>query len=235
MDKQRLDKFIASQVPDLSRKDVGLLVRKGRVTVDGAVAKTADMKIDADAACVTVDGKEIAYKKHLYIMLNKPQGVVCATRDSLSETVLELLPPEMRRKGLFPAGRLDKDTVGFVLITSDGDLAHKMLSPKHHVDKEYYVRLEKSLCSEAEDIAERGMTLSDGTECMPAKITRINETECNIVLHQGIFHQVKRMFEAMDNKVIYLKRTRIGGVWLDVQLEEGQSRELSEEELAEIL
>lgn len=234
MDLQRLDKFIASQIPSLSRKDVGALVRKGRVTVDGNIAKAADMKIDADSATVTVDGKQITYKKYLYIMLNKPAGVVCATRDGLSETVLELLPPELRRDGLFPAGRLDKDTVGFVLITDDGDLAHRMLSPKSHVDKEYLVDLRKPLIPEAEEIARLGMTLTDGTEVMPAEITRLEDRQCRIVLHQGIFHQVKRMFEAMDNEVVHLKRIRIGGVLLDEHLEEGDCRELKNDEIGQI-
>ena len=234
MDLQRLDKFIASQIPSLSRKDVGALVRKGRVTVDGNIAKAADMKIDADSATVTVDGKQITYKKHLYIMLNKPQGVVCATRDGLSETVRELLPPELRRDGLFPAGRLDKDTVGFVLITDDGDLAHRMLSPKSHVDKEYLVDLRKPLIPEAEEIARLGMTLTDGTEVMPAEITRLEDRLCRIVLHQGIFHQVMRMFEAMDNEVVHLKRIRIGGVLLDEHLEEGDCRELKNDEIGQI-
>ncbi len=232
MTLQRLDKFIASQIPSLSRKDVGALVRKGKVTVDGSIAKSADMKIDADTASVTVNGETVGYKKHLYIMLNKPSGVVCATRDGLSETVLELLPPRLRRRGLFPAGRLDKDTEGFVFITSDGDLAHRMLSPKSHVEKEYFVRLESPLCQSADRLIAEGMTLSDGTECMPALLKRKNETECHIVLHQGMFHQVKRMFESLNNKVVYLKRVRMGDLWLDESLALGECRELSEDEIS---
>lgn len=235
MEMIRLDKFISSQVPSLSRKDVKELVKKGRVTLDGKPVKAADVKFDAETACVAVDGKTVGYKKHLYIMLNKPSGVVCATRDGLSATVLELLPPELRRDGLFPAGRLDKDTEGFVLITSDGDLAHKMLAPKSHVDKEYFVRLESPLQNDAKDIIAEGMTLSDGTKCMPAELEPISPTECKIVLHQGMFHQVKRMFEALDNKVIYLKRIRIGGVWLDESLRIGEVRELDENEKDRLL
>lgn len=231
----RLDKFISSQIPSLSRKDVKELVKKGRVTLDGKPVKAADVKFDAETALVAVDGKAVGYKKHLYIMLNKPSGVVCATRDGLSATVLELLPEDLRRSGLFPAGRLDKDTEGFVLITSDGDLAHKMLSPKSHVDKEYFVRLERPLRNDAKDIIASGMTLSDGTECMPAELEVVSPTECKIVLHQGMFHQVKRMFEALDNKVVYLKRIRIGGVWLDEDLEIGTSRELTADEKDRLL
>lgn len=235
MEMIRLDKFISSQVPSLSRKDVKELVKKGRVTLDGKTVKAADVKFDAEIARVAVDGKVIGYKKHLYIMLNKPSGVVCATRDGLSATVLELLPPELRRDGLFPAGRLDKDTEGFVLITSDGDLAHKMLAPKSHVDKEYFVRLESPLRDDAKEIIASGMTLSDGTECMPAELEAISPTECKIVLHQGMFHQVKRMFEALNNKVIYLKRIRIGGVWLDESLKIGEVRELDTDEKDRLL
>ncbi len=235
MDLQRLDKLIASQIPSLSRKDVGVLVRKGRVTVNGVAARSADVKVDADSAVISVDGHPIGYKKHLYIMLNKPAGCVCATRDGLSQTVLELLPEQLRRRGLFPAGRLDKDTVGFVLITSDGELAHRMLAPKSHVDKEYLVRLESELCEDAERLINEGVVLSDGTRCMPAELKRISAKECCIIIHQGMFHQVKRMFEALDNKVVYLKRIRIGGLWLDESLCEGDCRELTNDEVGRIL
>lgn len=231
MELTRLDKYLSNQIAELSRKDATLYIKKGRVRVDGETVKVPETKINADTSTVTLDGERIGYKKHLYIMLNKPSGVVCATRDGLSATVLELLPKELRRRGLFPAGRLDKDTEGFVLITTDGDLAHRMLSPKSHVDKEYYVKLEHPLCSDAEDILGQGITLTDGTRCMPSQIKRIKECECNITLHQGMFHQVKRMFEALDNKVVYLKRVRIGNVWLDEKLKSGEVRELSEEEI----
>lgn len=231
MELIRLDKYLSNQIAELSRKEATLYIKKGRVRVDGETVKVPETKINADTSTVTLDGERIGYKKHLYIMLNKPSGVVCATRDGLSATVLELLPKELRRRGLFPAGRLDKDTEGFVLITTDGDLAHRMLSPKSHVDKEYYVKLELPLCSGAEDILGQGIKLTDGTRCMPSQIKRIKECECNIILHQGMFHQVKRMFEALDNKVVYLKRVRIGNVWLDEKLKSGEVRELSDEEI----
>ena len=168
-------------------------------------------------------------------MLNKPAGVVCATRDGLSPTVLALLPDELRRDGLFPAGRLDKDTEGFVLITDDGDLAHKMLSPKSHVPKLYYVKLESPLVENAKERFASGIVLEDGTSCMPAELERISGSECYVTLHEGMFHQVKRMFESLDNKVIYLKRVRIGGVDLDKSLELGSVRELSDEEIKALL
>ena len=168
-------------------------------------------------------------------MLNKPAGVVCATRDGLSPTVLALMPDELKRDGLFPAGRLDKDTEGFVLITDDGELAHKMLAPKSHVPKLYYVRLESPLVENAEESFQEGIVLEDGTSYLPAGLERINDKECLVTLHEGMFHQVKRMFEALDNKVSYLKRVRIGGVELDKSLETGKVRELSDDEVKRLL
>ena len=168
MDVQRLDKFISNQCFDISRSGVKDLLKKGRVTVNGSVVKKADEKICPERDEVCISGKRVVYKKHLYIMLNKPAGVVCATRDGLSPTVLALLPDELKRDGLFPAGRLDKDTEGFVLITDDGELAHKMLAPKSHVPKLYYVKLEAPLAKNAEEKFKNGMTLLDGTSCLPA-------------------------------------------------------------------
>ena len=235
MEVQRLDKFISSQLYELSRSDVKKLASRGKITVNGAVVKKADEKISPEIDVVCVDGKEVLYKKHLYIMLNKPSGVVCATRDGLSPTVLALLPDGLKRDGLFPAGRLDKDTEGFVLITDDGDLAHRMLAPKSHVPKVYYVTLENALVKNAEEEFRNGITLSDGTGCLPAELERIDDTHCFVTLHEGMFHQVKRMFEALDNSVIYLKRIKIGGVELDPSLELGQVRELTSDEVQDLI
>lgn len=235
MDVQRLDKFISNQCFDISRSGVKDLLKKGRVTVNGKVVKKADEKICPERDEVCVSGKRVVYKKHLYIMLNKPAGVVCATRDGLSPTVLALLPDELKRDGLFPAGRLDKDTEGFVLITDDGELAHKMLAPKSHVPKLYYVKLEAPLAKNAEEKFKNGMTLSDGTSCLPAELERISDTECFVTLHEGMFHQVKRMFEALDNKVSYLKRVKIGNVELDENLALGEVRELTSYEVGQLL
>ncbi len=235
MEVQRLDKFISSQCVELSRSEVKKLAAKGRITVNGTVVKRAEEKISPESDVVCVNGKEIVYKKHLYIMLNKPAGVVCATRDGLSPTVLALLPNELRRDGLFPAGRLDKDTEGFVLITDDGALAHRILAPKSHVPKLYYVELESPLAKNAEEEFEGGMTLLDGTSCLPASLERIDQTHCLVTLHEGMFHQVKRMFEALDNKVVYLKRVRIGGVDLDENLQLGEVRELTSDEVSKLI
>lgn len=234
MDVQRLDKFISSQLVSVSRKDARELIKRGAVTVNGTSERSADRKIDAEKDVVAVSGEVIGYKRFLYIMLNKPAGVVCATRDGLSETVLELLPPDLRRDGLFPAGRLDKDTVGFVLITDDGALAHRILSPKSHVDKEYFVRLRDDIPENAEDMFAEGVVL-DGEKCLPAKLNRISARECELTLHEGKYHQIKRMFEALGNEVVYLKRISIAGIKLDENLSEGQARELTDDELSKLV
>lgn len=226
---ERLDKFIASQRAELSRKDVKELVKRGLVSVNGRAAGSSDEKIDPEKDEVAVSGETIGYKKHLYIMLNKPAGVVCATRDGLSETVLELLPPRLRRQGLFPAGRLDKDTVGFVLITDDGELAHRILSPKNHVEKRYFVRLRDIISPETAGIFLSGMELS-GEKLLPAALEKISDKECMLRIKEGKFHQIKRMFQAVGNEVVYLKRLGIAGVELDKSLPEGAARELSRDE-----
>lgn len=232
----RLDRFISGQISEYSRNDVKQLCRRGSVFVNGVAAKSADMKIDALTAVVTVEGRKVYYKKNVYIMLNKPAGVVCSTRDGLSKTVLELLPEGLRRQGLFPAGRLDKDTEGFVLITDDGELAHKMLSPKSHVPKVYFVRLESPVSLNAKEIFAEGIIIDGGDKCLPAELEYTsNEYECFLTLREGMYHQVKRMFEALENKVVYLKRIKIGGVVLDESLGLGEVRELSENEVKRLI
>lgn len=232
----RLDRFLASQRNDLSRSDVKLLCRKGRVTVNGEAAERCDMHIDAESDDVRIDGEAIAYKEHVYIMLNKPQGIVCSTKDGLSPTVLSLVPHELRRNGLFPAGRLDKDTEGFVLITDDGELAHRILSPKNHVPKLYYVRLEEKCGDDYKEQFENGMTLLGGEKCMPAGFEAI-ETDpcaCFVTLHEGMFHQIKKMFETLGNNVTYLKRLQIGGLPLDEKLPLGGCMEIMHKEIEKI-
>ncbi len=232
----RLDKFVSSQISKLSRNDVKNYVKKGRIFVNGKVALSYDMKINTNCDDVTVDNEKISYKKFIYIMLNKPQGVVCSTKDGLSPTVLSLVPKEMQRKGLFPAGRLDKDTVGFVLITDDGEFSHKILSPKNHVPKTYFVVLEKPCEKCYKDIFEAGITIDGGDECMPAEINFLEkENECYLTIKEGMFHQVKRMFKAVGNEVTFLKRIRIGGLDLDSNLPEGACLELLHKDLQKIV
>lgn len=239
----RLDKFIASQRTDLSRNAVKVLVRKGAVTVDGVKAEKADMHIDENTAVVAVRGEEIVYKKYIYLMMNKPQGVVCSTKDGESQTVLELVPPHLMREGLFPAGRLDKDTEGFVFLTDDGALAHKMLSPKSHVPKTYFVRLERPWQEDYEQIMSKGMTIppekagSHEEKCLPAQFKGSGENhhECTLTIHEGKYHQVKRMFAALGNRVVYLKRISIGGMALDESLPLGETLEILHKDVEKIL
>ena len=227
----RIDKFVSEQAL-ISRSDAKNMIKKAQISVNGVPVKSADMKIDPEKDRITINGREIVYKQFLYIMLNKPDGVVCATRDGLSSTVLELLPQEFRRKGLFPAGRLDKDTEGFVFITDDGALAHRMLSPKSHVEKEYIVTLEKPAAERYIGVFAAGMTIDGDEKCLPAKLTLTEDAHVvRLVLHEGKFHQVKRMMEAVGNKVTHLKRVRMGGILLDETLSSGECREISPEEL----
>ena len=231
-EKIRLDRFLSNQL-NISRNDAKELIKKRLVTVGGGTAKLFDMKIDPLTDTVTSEGKTVTYRKHIYIMLNKPAGVVCATRDKLSETVLELIPEELRREGLFPAGRLDKDTVGFVLITDDGELAHDLLSPKKHVYKKYFAVLEKPVTDGDIQSFADGLTIDGGEKCLPAKLERTEASgEVFIILREGKYHQIKRMAEAVENKVVYLKRVSIGRVSLDESLAEGQCRELTAEEVS---
>ena len=230
----RIDKFISEQA-GISRSDAKAAIRKGQVCINGAPVKSSDAKLDPDSDAVTLGGKPLCYRQFMYIMLNKPDGVVCATRDGLSSTVLELLPRELRRKGLFPAGRLDKDTEGFVFITDDGALAHKMLSPKSHVEKQYTVTLERPAEERYIDIFAAGMTIDGGEECMPAALTLTGDPYVvTLILHEGKYHQVKRMMERVGNRVVHLKRTRIGGIELDPALASGECRELTPQELSRL-
>ncbi len=230
----RIDKFISEQAL-VSRSDAKAMIKKGLITVNGTVIKSADMKIDPEKDIIAAEGKELSYRKFMYIMLNKPDGVVCATRDGLSSTVLELLPPEFRRKGLFPAGRLDKDTEGFVFITDDGALAHRMLSPKNHVEKEYIVTLEKPAQKHYIELFASGMTIDGEEKCLPARlILTEKENIVRLILHEGKYHQVKRMMTAAGNRVIHLKRIRMGGIELDPELTQGECREITAEELSRL-
>ncbi|MDE6764637.1 MAG: 16S rRNA pseudouridine(516) synthase [Oscillospiraceae bacterium] len=227
----RLDKFLSGQLA-VSRSDAKELIKKRFVTVNGETAKLYDMKIDPAADSVCSEGVRLTYREHVYIMLNKPAGVICATRDRLSETVLELIPEEMRRKDLFPAGRLDKDTEGFVLITDDGEFAHNILSPKKHVEKRYFAVLEDPARKEDAETFASGMVIDGEEKCLPAELEITeNPKEVYITLREGKYHQIKRMAETVGNRVLYLKRISIGGLALDESLKEGECREISPVEL----
>lgn len=229
---ERLDKIIASQ-GKYSRSEVKKLAKAGLITLNGKVVKTSDIKCDAEKDEIVVDGVSLSYKKHIYIMLNKPQGVISATQDASQKTVLDLVPSEMRRQGLFPAGRLDGDTTGFVLITDDGDFAHRILSPKNHIMKTYHATLMKPLTQE--DITEfkKGLTLGDGTKCLEAYVRMLpsKKNVAEVIICEGKYHQVKRMFASIGNKVLALRRVKMGNLELDENLFEGECKELNNEEV----
>lgn len=229
---ERLDKIIASQ-GRFSRSEVKKLVKQGRITLDGATAKSADVKVDPSVSQIAIDGEKLFYQKFVYIMLNKPKGVISATTDSTQKTVIDLVPKELYRDGLFPAGRLDGDTTGFVLITDDGDFAHRILSPKNHIMKTYHATLKRSLNADEYEKFKDGIVLGDGTVCMQSKVRMLAEEPpvCEIQICEGKYHQVKRMFAATDNKVLELKRVKMGGLFLDENLPEGECRLLSESEI----
>ncbi len=233
---ERLDKILASQ-GTLSRKEVKELIKKGRVALNGKVVKDSAVKIDEKTDKVCLDGEPLRLQKHIYIMLNKPQGVVSASDSDTDKTVVDLVPEELFRKGLFPAGRLDKDTTGFVLITDDGDFAHRILSPKNHIFKTYQARLEHSLTPTDIKLIERGITLADGTTLKEAKLEILEDGTSplvQIMICEGKYHQVKRMFAAAGNRVVALHRTKMGNLPLDLSLGEGECREITPLELEKL-
>ena len=235
MEKQRLDKIIAS-TGRFSRREVKLLVRQGRVLVDGVPARSAEDRMAPETAEITVDGERLAWRRYTWLMMNKPAGVLSATEDGRGKTVLDLLPEELRRRELFPVGRLDKDTEGLLLLTNEGGLAHDLLSPNKHVDKVYYARTAAEL-EEADCRAfAAGMVLGDGLECLPAGLEILSAgaggSEALVTLREGKFHQVKRMLAARGKPVLYLKRMKMGNLTLDPALEPGEYRFLTEEEVA---
>ncbi len=228
---ERLDKLLAG-TGKWSRREVKALVRQGLVRVDGRLAASAEDKLDPAAAIITVAGETISLRRFTYVMLHKPAGVLTATEDRKQPTVLDLLPPELRRIGLAPVGRLDKDTEGLLLLTNDGELAHRLLSPKYHVDKRYLARVDGELSAADAEAFARGMTLGDGLECLPAGLEVLPDRVCVVTLREGKFHQVKRMLAARGAPVLYLKRLSMGPLTLDDSLAAGAYRLLRAEEIS---
>lgn len=232
MAEERIDKILSGQ-GIATRSQAKELIRKGAVAVNGVTVRRPEEKYDPDTDSITVSGKDISYRKYLYIMMNKPAGVVSASRDSRMKTVLDLLPPELRRNGLFPAGRLDRDTTGLLLITDDGDLAHRMLSPKGHVWKQYRAVCTRELTQADAARFEEGITYGEES-FLPARMKPCGGCEAIVEIHEGRFHQVKKMFLALGTEVVELERLRIGGLRLDPELERGECRELTRDEIAVI-
>ena len=223
----RLDKYI-SERSDYSRSQIKSLAASGKIVVNGAIVKKSDTKIDLESAAVEVCGIPVSASKFRYILLNKPDGYVSSTEEHDGISVMQLIPPELRKKGLFPAGRLDKDSLGALLITDDGELAHRMLSPKSHVPKIYLVKLDRSFESKYIDIFADGIKLSSGEICLPARVKAVENCDklAFIELFEGKYHQVKRMFAAVENHVEKLMRLSVGGLILPENLGFGQCMEL---------
>lgn len=233
---ERLDKILASQ-GICSRKEAKSLAMKQRIKINGTVVRRSDIKTDPDNDIIEVDGVTVTYRRYVYIMMNKPKGVLSASSDKNAQTVIDLLPEHFRRKELFPAGRLDKDTTGLLIITDDGEFAHRMLSPKKHVYKLYNAVLDGELGDEQIAILENGIDLSDGTRFKPAKVSipdKKDRTSINIEICEGKYHQVKRMFEFVGLTVTELCRLKIGGLELDKKLTYGECRYLEDFELKHI-
>lgn len=229
---ERLDKLLAS-TGRWSRREVKGLIREGRVLVDGAPAGGGERKLDPRQADVRVDGEAVAFCAFTYVMLHKPAGVLSATEDPRQETVLDLLPEYLRRRGLFPVGRLDRDTEGLLLLTDDGALAHRLLAPKKHVDKRYYARLDGPMDAADQAAFQAGIVLSGGVRCMPAELELLGDgSEVLVTLHEGKFHQIKRMAASRGVAVCYLKRLSMGPLELDETLPRGGWRFLTAEEVA---
>lgn len=231
---ERIDKVL-SNLGHGTRKEVKGLLKKGKVEIDGVIASDSAMKIDPDKAIIKVSGEEINYRKYIYLIMNKPAGVVSATVDNHDETVIDLLDEQYHSFKPFPIGRLDKDTVGLLLITNDGELNHKLIAPKNHVDKVYYAEINKFIDEKDISTFKNGVVIDDGYKCMPAilEVLNANEngSEVMVTIQEGKFHQVKRMFESVNKKVVFLRRISFGPLKLDESLSEGQYRELSEEEI----
>ncbi len=226
---ERLDKLLAG-TGRWSRKEVKELVRTGRVRVNGVLAGKPEDKHDPDSV-FTVDGEQVFCGKPIYIMMHKPAGVLSATEDARQETVIDLLPEHLQRVGLFPVGRLDKDTEGLLLLTNDGPLGHELLAPKKHVDKTYFVRVDGKLNEDDVQAFFDGMTLEDGYTCLSAGLDILdNPSEALVTLREGKYHQIKRMLAARGKPVVYLKRLTMGPLGLDENLDKGHWRELTAKE-----
>ena len=231
---ERIDKIL-SNLGHGTRKEVKALLKKGKIEIDGTIVSDNTTKIDPENVVIKVSGIEIKYRKFIYLLMNKPAGVVSATVDNYDETVIDLIDTEYHAFKPFPIGRLDKDTVGLLLITNDGELNHKLIAPKNHVDKVYYAEINKPIEAKDIDTFRKGVILDDEYKCMPAILEVLkadeNGSEVMVTIQEGKFHQVKRMFESVDKKVVFLRRMSFGPLKLDESLAEGEYRELSEAEM----
>ena len=229
----RLDKLLGD-MGIASRSELKQMIKRGRVTVDGRAVTAPETKVDSEGSSIALDGEELRYKSFRYYMMDKPAGVLSATEDGRQKTVLDLVSPEMRRMGLFPVGRLDKDTSGLLLLTNDGDFAHRVISPKSGIEKRYYARVEGKLDETDREAFRQGLILGDGTECLPAKLELLGEGECLVTVMEGKYHQVKRMLASRGAPVKQLRRLSIGGLVLGNELTAGSWRELEAADIAKL-
>ena len=234
MPLMRLDKLI-SECGIASRKEIKQMIKDGRVAIDGVTASAPEQKLDPDASKVFIDGEELTYAKYRYYMLNKPAGVLSATDDGKQKTVLDLVTPEMRKMGLFPVGRLDKDTTGLLLLTNDGEFAHWIISPKSGIVKTYRAETDGKVDEADVEAFKNGITLGDGTECLPAELIPLDDGACLVKVMEGKYHQVKRMLASRGKPVTKLERLSIGSVELDILLKTGEFRPLTDNELCRLM
>lgn len=231
MNSQRLDKIISSQL-NIPRSMARTQIHRGKVTVNGEIYRDPSRTVDADTAQITYKGQAVSYKKYLYLVLNKPKGVISASTDKNRETVVDLVPEALRRNGLSPVGRLDRDTTGLLLITDDGEFAHKIISPKSEILKTYEVVLDGEITPKIKEQFAAGVTLADGTKCKPAILEITDKCSAKVQISEGKYHQIKRMFGVVDLGVNELKRVKIGSFSLPEDLNIGECRELNNAELA---
>ena len=232
MAKERFDKIIANQF-NISRKDARIAIRRGKATVDGKAVRDPALAVDTESE-ITFLGQAMDYKKHLYILMNKPKGVLSAANDKSRKTVVDLVPDEYKRQGLFPVGRLDKDTTGLLIITDDGDFAHRAIAPNKNVFKTYEVTLDGNITEEMVGKFREGIVLADGTVCKSAALKPLSENRAEVKISEGKYHQIKRMFGVVGLGVNALKRTAIGGLFLPQNLAEGECVLLNEQEICSI-
>lgn len=234
MSQMRLDKLL-SELGVASRSELRSIIRAGRVKVDGAVVTAPERKVDAEASEISLDGEALRWQHFRYFMMDKPEGVLSVTEDRRQRTVLDLLPEELRRLGLFPVGRLDKDTSGLLLLTNDGDFAHRVISPKSNVPKRYRAEVEGVPDERDVKAFKEGIVLSDGTQCLPAALEITGGSVCFVTVMEGKYHQVKRMLAACGKPVAHLRRLSVGELSLGESLEPGGIRELGQEDLCKVL
>ena len=229
---KRLDKLLAD-LGVATRSELRDIIRSGREQVDGAVVTHPEQRFDSEACRIVLDGKELSYSVFHYYMMDKPEGVLSVTEDRKQKTVLDLLPPELRRMGLFPVGRLDKDTSGLLLLTNDGEFSHRVISPKSGIEKRYEARVEGMPDEEDVRAFAEGLTLGDGTKCLPAKLEITGTDRCYVTVMEGKYHQVKRMLASRGKPVRTLRRLSVGALALDLGAP-GDFRELTQEDLCKV-